>query len=71
MIEPGDTVFFGSGTTVVNILRHVDPQLEARVVTHSLAVAAEARGLQHRGRCSSAASTGRSSTPWRAPGRST
>ena len=46
MIEPQDTVFFGSGTTVVNILRHVDPQLEARVVTHSLAVAAEARGMR-------------------------
>ena len=46
MIEAQDTVFFGSGTTVVNILRHVDPQLEARVVTHSLAVAAEARGLK-------------------------
>ena len=45
MIEPQDTVFFGSGTTVVNILRHLDPQLEARVVTHSLAVASEARGL--------------------------
>ena len=45
MIEPQDTVFFGSGTTVVSILRHVDPELEARVVTHSLAVAAEARGL--------------------------
>ena len=45
MIEPQDTVFFGSGSTVVNILRHVDPHLEARVVTHSLAVASEARGL--------------------------
>jgi DeoR/GlpR family transcriptional regulator of sugar metabolism len=45
MIEPQDTVFFGSGTTVVNILRHVDPELVARVVTHSLAVASEARGL--------------------------
>jgi DeoR/GlpR family transcriptional regulator of sugar metabolism len=44
MIEPQDTVFFGSGTTVVHILRHVDPELEARVVTHSLAVASEARG---------------------------
>jgi DeoR/GlpR family transcriptional regulator of sugar metabolism len=43
MIEPQDTVFFGSGTTVVNILRHVDPDLEARIVTHSLAVASEAR----------------------------
>jgi DeoR/GlpR family transcriptional regulator of sugar metabolism len=46
MIEPQDTVFFGSGTTVVNILRYVDPELEARVVTHSLAVASEARGLR-------------------------
>jgi DeoR/GlpR family transcriptional regulator of sugar metabolism len=45
MIEPQDTVFIGSGTTVVNILRHVDPELQARVVTHSLAVASEARGL--------------------------
>ncbi|NLE22236.1 MAG: DeoR/GlpR transcriptional regulator [Actinobacteria bacterium] len=46
MIEPQDTVSLGSGTTVVNILRHVDPELEARVVTHSLAVAADARGLK-------------------------
>lgn len=46
MIEPQDTVFFGSGTTVVSILRHIDPELEARVVTHSLAVAADARGLR-------------------------
>jgi DeoR/GlpR family transcriptional regulator of sugar metabolism len=46
MIEPHDTVFLGSGTTVVHMLRHIDPELEARVVTHSLAVAAEARGLR-------------------------
>ena len=46
MIRPQDTVFLGSGTTVVSIMRHVDPELEARVVTHSLAVAAEARGLK-------------------------
>ena len=46
MIEPQDTVFLGSGSTVVSILRHVDPGLEARVVTHSLAVAQEARGLR-------------------------
>jgi DeoR/GlpR family transcriptional regulator of sugar metabolism len=44
MIEPHDTVFLGSGTTVVHLLRHIDPHLEARVVTHSLAAAAEARG---------------------------
>jgi DeoR/GlpR family transcriptional regulator of sugar metabolism len=46
MIEPRDTVFLGSGTTVAQILRHVDPELEARVVTHSLGAAAEAKGLR-------------------------
>jgi DeoR/GlpR family transcriptional regulator of sugar metabolism len=46
MIEPRDTVFLGSGTTVAHILRHIDPDLEARVVTPSLAAAAEARGLR-------------------------
>ena len=46
MIEPRDTVFLGSGTTVMHILRHVDPELEARVVTHNLAAAAETRGLR-------------------------
>lgn len=45
MIEPRDTVFLGSGSTVSGILRFVDPALEARVVTHSLAAAAEAQGL--------------------------
>ena len=63
-------MFFGSGATVVNILRHVDPELEARVVTYGLAVAAPARGLSlevlflgglYR----------RRSTPSTAPGRST
>ena len=46
MIEPRDTVFLGSGTTVAHILRYVDPELEARVVTHSLAAAAETQGLR-------------------------
>jgi len=45
MIEPRDTVFLGSGTTVAQVLRYVDPGLEARVVTHSLAAAAESQGL--------------------------
>ncbi len=45
MIEPHDTVFLGSGTTVVAMLGQVDPQLEARVVTHNLAAAFEARNL--------------------------
>jgi len=44
MIEPRDTVFVGSGTTVVQMLRNVDPNLEARIVTHNLAAAAETRG---------------------------
>ena len=45
MIEPRDTVFLGSGSTVAAVLRYVDPALEARVVTHSLAAASEAQGL--------------------------
>jgi DeoR/GlpR family transcriptional regulator of sugar metabolism len=46
MIEPHDTVFVGSGTTVTQMLRHIDPDLEVRVVTHGLTAAAEARGLR-------------------------
>ena len=46
IIEPHDTVFLGSGTTVVYMLRHFDPDLPARIVTHNLAVVAEARGLR-------------------------
>jgi DeoR/GlpR family transcriptional regulator of sugar metabolism len=46
MIEPRDTVFLGSGTTVAQLLRYVDPELEARVVTPSLGAAAETQGLR-------------------------
>ncbi len=46
MIEPRDTVFLGSGTTLVHMLRHIDPDLEARVVTHNLGAVAEAHALQ-------------------------
>ncbi len=46
MIEARDTVFLGSGTTLMHMLRHIDPNLEARIVTHSLGAAAEARGLR-------------------------
>jgi DeoR/GlpR family transcriptional regulator of sugar metabolism len=46
MIEPRDTVFLGAGTTVAHILRYVDPELEARVVTPSLGAAAETQGLR-------------------------
>jgi len=46
MIEPRDTVFLGSGTTVPYLLRHIDPELEARVVTPNLAAVTAARGLR-------------------------
>jgi DeoR family fructose operon transcriptional repressor len=46
MIEKGDTVFLGSGATVAQILRHVAPDLQARIVTHNLGAAAEAKGLR-------------------------
>jgi DeoR/GlpR family transcriptional regulator of sugar metabolism len=46
MIEPRDTVFLGSGTTVPYLLRHIDPNLEARIVTPNLAAVSAARGLR-------------------------
>ena len=46
MIEPGETVFLSSGTTAARVLRHVSPELEARVVTHNVGALAEAQGLQ-------------------------
>ncbi len=44
MIEPGDTVFLGSGSTAATIVRHLPPDMEVRIVTHNLAAALEARG---------------------------
>jgi DeoR/GlpR family transcriptional regulator of sugar metabolism len=44
MVRQGETVFLGSGTTVAQMLRYVDPELEARIITHNLAAALEARG---------------------------
>lgn len=46
MIEPNETVFLGSGTTAAQVLRHVDHELEARVVTHNVGAIAEAQGLR-------------------------
>ncbi len=46
LIEPGETVFLSSGTTAAQVLRHVDPALEARVVTHNVGALAEAHGLR-------------------------
>ena len=46
MIQPGETVFLSSGTTAARVLRHVSPELEARVVTHNVGALAEAQGLR-------------------------
>jgi DeoR/GlpR family transcriptional regulator of sugar metabolism len=46
LIEPGETVFLSSGTTAAQVLRHVDPNLEARIVTHNVGAVQEARGLR-------------------------
>ncbi len=46
LIEPGETVFLSSGTTAAQVLRHVDPALEARVITHNVGAVQEARGLR-------------------------
>ena len=43
MIQPGETVFLSSGTTAARVLRHVSPELEARVVTHNVGALAEAQ----------------------------
>jgi DeoR family fructose operon transcriptional repressor len=46
MIAPGDTVFLSSGTTAAQVLRHVDPDLQARVITHNVGALAEAQGMR-------------------------
>jgi len=46
LIQPGETVFLSSGTTAAQVLRHVDPSLEARVVTHNVGAAQDAHGLR-------------------------
>ena len=46
LIEPGETVFLSSGTTAAQVIRHIDPSLEARVVTHNVGAVQEARGLR-------------------------
>ena len=45
LIAPGDTVFLSAGTTAAQVLRHVDPRLEARVITDNVGALAEAHGL--------------------------
>lgn len=46
LIRPGDTVFLSAGTTAAQVLRHVDPAVEAMVVTHNVGALAEAQGLR-------------------------
>ncbi len=46
MIGPGETVFLSSGTTAAQVLRHVDPDLEACVVTHNVGALTEAQNLR-------------------------
>ena len=44
LIRPGDTVFLSSGTTAARVLRHVDPTIEARIITENVGAVAEAQG---------------------------
>jgi DeoR/GlpR family transcriptional regulator of sugar metabolism len=45
LIEPGETIFLSAGTTAAQVLRHVDPALRARVITHNGGALAEAQDL--------------------------
>lgn len=46
-VQPGQVVFLDGGTTALQIARHLAPDLDATVVTHSPSVAVELAG--HRG----------------------
>ena len=46
LIQPGETVFLSAGTTAAQVLRHVDPELEARVITHNGGALAEEQDLK-------------------------
>ncbi len=46
LVQSGDTVFLSSGTTAAQVLRHVDPTVEARVITHNVGALVEAQGLR-------------------------
>jgi len=43
MIKPGETVFLSSGTTAAQVLSHVDPQINARIVTHNVGAVSSAQ----------------------------
>jgi DeoR family fructose operon transcriptional repressor len=46
MIRSGETVFLSNGTTAARVLRHVDPDLRARVVTYNVGALAEVYSLR-------------------------
>ncbi len=46
LIEPGETVFLSSGTTAAQVISHIDPSLEARIVTHNVGALQAAHGLR-------------------------
>lgn len=41
MIRPGQVVFVDGGTTAVQLVRHLPPELEATIITHSPSIAVE------------------------------
>jgi DeoR/GlpR family transcriptional regulator of sugar metabolism len=41
MIQPGNVVIVDGGTTTVQLVRHLNPELEATIVTHSPTIALE------------------------------
>jgi DeoR/GlpR family transcriptional regulator of sugar metabolism len=41
MIRPGQVVFVDGGTTAVQLVRHLPPELEATIITHSPTIAVE------------------------------
>jgi DeoR/GlpR family transcriptional regulator of sugar metabolism len=47
MIAPGQVVFIDGGTTALQLVRHLPPELRATVVTHSPSIAVELVGHAH------------------------
>ncbi len=41
LVQPGQVVFVDGGTTAVQLVRHLSPQLQATVITHSPSIAVE------------------------------
>lgn len=46
LIQPGQVVLLDGGTTAMQVARHLHPQLEATIVTHSPTIAVELAGHQ-------------------------